>query len=421
MAINRTPDKYKGFTFDGVDSKDFGVYISDTGAFNAPERDVEMIEIPGRNGAYALDKGRFGNIEVTYNAFVATDSESDYVSGINALRNALASRKGYKRLEDEFNPNEYRMAVYKSGLKVSSISDQSGEFTITFDCKPQRYLKSGETAVTVARNATITNPTLFDASPLLEVYGYGDITLGNGGTVSIANDVLVGDVIVNNGGRYSFTTEPYTESFMYKDGYLENGDIITLAPSDMHLNIATQASIASITASKTSGYDVGVNAVKVNSNNASVAVAWPEETFTAGTSKDLSAVVHVDIPTINTSGAIIAIDLSATISYNAANRRITRTIQTPSVTAYGTLIKSMRTSADLGSITAYSTAPAYTEPLYFDLDIGEAYAIEDGVPVSINNAVSFGTVLPVLKPGANRITRSTTVTDLIITPRWWEV
>ena len=32
MAINRTPDKYKGFTFDGVDSKDFGVYISDTGA-----------------------------------------------------------------------------------------------------------------------------------------------------------------------------------------------------------------------------------------------------------------------------------------------------------------------------------------------------------------------------------------------------
>ena len=59
---------FKGLTFDGVDSTQYGVYITGEAVYNAPMRDVEMIEIPGRNGAYALDKGRFTNIEVTYPA-----------------------------------------------------------------------------------------------------------------------------------------------------------------------------------------------------------------------------------------------------------------------------------------------------------------------------------------------------------------
>ncbi|MBO6266940.1 MAG: hypothetical protein J6M06_01775, partial [Synergistaceae bacterium] len=231
MAINRTPDKYKGFTFDGVDSKDFGVYIADTGAFNAPERDVEMIEIPGRNGAYALDKGRFSNIEVTYNAFVATDSESDYISGINALRNALCSRKGYCRLEDEFNPNEYRMAVYKSGLKVSSVNDKAGEFTITFDCQPQRFLKSGETAVSITSGGQITNPTLFESRPLLHLWGYGTIGI-NGEQLSINNDQYGNILLVDK------TTHEATGLYKYiyhnsvspnpKVSLLNEGDTLTL-------------------------------------------------------------------------------------------------------------------------------------------------------------------------------------------------
>lgn len=421
MAVKEANSNYKSFTFNGISAADYGVYVTDVNVFNSAERAVEYITIPGRNGSFALDHGRFENIIVEYECALGQDTDVDFATAISDFRNALAAAKGYQRLEDDMNPDEYRMAVFSKGLEAPTLNQQTATFKVEFNCKPQRYLKSGETAVTVAPNATITNPTLFDASPLLEVYGYGDITLGSGGVVSIANDVLVGDVIVNNGGRYSFTTEPYTESFMYNDGYFENGDIITLAPSSLHLNIGTQVTITDVGASKTSGYDVGLTAVKVNGNNASVVISWPEETFTVGTSKDLSAVVQIEIPTSNAGGAVIRITETATISYDASNRTITRTIQNPSVTAFSTLIRAIRTTAELGSITAYSTAVAYTEPLYFDLDIGEAYAIEDGVPVSINNAVSFGTVLPVLKPGANTITRSETITDLIITPRWWKV
>ena len=54
MAIMR-----HSIIFGGVDSADYGIYISGEGVFNAPRRDVEMAAIPGRNGDLALDHGRY--------------------------------------------------------------------------------------------------------------------------------------------------------------------------------------------------------------------------------------------------------------------------------------------------------------------------------------------------------------------------
>lgn len=144
MAINKTGAIFKSLTFDGESSRDYGIYITGEAVFNAPEREVEMIAIPNRNGAFALDKGRFENIEVTYPAGVFAGSETDFAKAISDFRNMLCSRKGYCRLTDEYNPDEFRLAVYKSGLEVDPVALRAGEFDITFECKPQRYLMSGE-------------------------------------------------------------------------------------------------------------------------------------------------------------------------------------------------------------------------------------------------------------------------------------
>lgn len=142
MAV--TGDIFKSLTFDGESSRDYGVYITGQAVYNAPERDVEMVTIPGRSGAFALDKGRFENIEVTYPAGVFANTETEFAKAISDFRNMLCSRKGYCRLTDEYNPDEYRLAVYKSGLEVDPVQLKAGQFDITFECKPQRYLTSGE-------------------------------------------------------------------------------------------------------------------------------------------------------------------------------------------------------------------------------------------------------------------------------------
>ena len=111
MAITTVNPRYEGFIFDGENSRDYGIYVQNVKVFGAPTRDVEMISIPGRDGEFALDKGRFNNIQVVYTCAFGTNSQTDFNTGVSDFRNWLASRKGYKRLEDEINTTEYSIKL----------------------------------------------------------------------------------------------------------------------------------------------------------------------------------------------------------------------------------------------------------------------------------------------------------------------
>lgn len=170
---------FKSLTFDGVNSLTYGIYITGQAVYNAPQRVVNLVTVPGRNGAIAIDDGRFENIQVTYPAGCFADSQEDFAEKISAFRNAIASKRSYKRLTDEYNADEYRLALYMSGLEVApSAYGQAGQFDIVFECKPQRFLLLGETAVTLSADGSITNPTAFDSRPLLVVTGTGVLDIG---------------------------------------------------------------------------------------------------------------------------------------------------------------------------------------------------------------------------------------------------
>lgn len=178
---------FNSLTFDGVNSLGSGIYITGEAVYNAPQRQVNMVTVPGRNGTLAIDQGRFENIEVTYPAGCFADDQSDFAEKVRAFRNELASRFGYKRLVDTYHPDEFRLGTYSAGLEVGAVGfHNAGEFAIVFDCKPQRFLTSGEAVTILTANGSITNPTLFASSPLLVVTGAGTLTIGNQ-TLTIAS------------------------------------------------------------------------------------------------------------------------------------------------------------------------------------------------------------------------------------------
>ncbi len=164
------------FTFNGKSSKDFGVYISGLNTFGAPERDVDIISISGRNGDLTIDNGRYKNIDVSYPAFIFDRFDNN----IEGLRNFLLSQRGYKRLEDTYHPNEYRLARYKSGLTPKVIDElYAGEFDLTFDCYPQRYLKSGDQVIILTDDGALFNEYAQIAKPIIRAYGTGSFTVGD--------------------------------------------------------------------------------------------------------------------------------------------------------------------------------------------------------------------------------------------------
>lgn len=417
MAITTVNPRYEGFIFDGENSRDYGIYVQDVKVFGAPTRDVEMISIPGRDGEFALDKGRFNNIQVVYTCAFGTDTQTDFNTGVSDFRNWLASRKGYKRLEDEINTTEYRMAVFKDGLDVSPLNKETGTFEVTFDCKPQRFLKSGETAVTVTSGGTITNPTLFESRPLLQVWGYGGINI-NGEDINLAN-VYVGKTLIGNGSN----------SPSYNPGYsvANAGDTVTVETAKYTINVAFSSGLTPSGDPYPSTLDT---------------ITWSHGTGTAlwnvlGRYIEINATP--DTCLYQTAGTIYSVTIRGTFKARDTNSVLKTGVYdftvTGAVDAAGTFTCShtmTKVSGDTvfanssrttkwGYVYVDSTKSALGTPTYIDLDIGESYYYSGSDIISANTSLTLPAKLPTLKPGHNAITFDNTVNKLVITPRWWKV
>jgi phage-related protein len=221
-------------TFGGVDSRDYGVYISGTGVYNAPAREYTFTAVPGRSGDLILDGKRYSNIVITYPAFIY----SSFAANVAGWRNALLTADGYVRLEDSYHPDEYRLAVYAGPFDVETAPLLvGGSFDLAFNCKPQRWLKSGEIQITYTASGTITNPEHTDARPLLKITGTGTCTVGStvititeaNGPTYIDSDLMeIYDSSFNNRGSYVTMTDNLFPTLAAGENGIQIGDMTAI-------------------------------------------------------------------------------------------------------------------------------------------------------------------------------------------------
>lgn len=409
MAVNQT------LTFGGVTSSTYNIYISGEGVFNAPKRDTKLVTIPGRNGEFAQDQGRFENITVTYPAFYQATSLASFAQNLANFRAAMCSKVGYQRLTDTINSTEYRMALFVDGINFTPAKDDTfATFDLVFNCKPQRFLTSGETAVAVANNGAITNPTLFAARPLLAVKGYGAATM-NGYPITLNNTVL-GEVTLLE----AFGGNPQTLTTAYNTGLVNTGDVITVASGSevlISLNAASGYSLLGVMVTNNSGifsvtHSFSTSAITLH-------VTFPAENFTAGTSKTVSGsfTVYVEYETPNLIDTSQTITFTPTITYNGSARSFKLECSYSAAPNYGTVAR----YCTVQRVTGNSTVSGLGNPTYIDCEIGEAYKIVNNEAISLNNLIEIGAKLPELAPGNNTVTYPNTITEFKITPRWWSV
>lgn len=412
---------YKYFTYDGESSRDYDVYLTGTGVFNAPERAVDMVEIPGRNGNYALDQGKFNNISVTYKAGIVDYSESDFADKVSAVRNWLCSKVGYKRLSDDYNPNEYRMAVYRSGVNIEHEDLRTGTFEITFDCKPQRWLTSGETAVAVSSGDTITNPTLYEATPLLKIVGYGDLLFNNYKiNVSQANTLGYYKVMEN------VNLTPHIP--IHIDSALTNtGDTIIV-------NNAT-FSIALVDVFGTKFDSVGnvSSQVEVDVNTRGVIgirYTFGDISHTAGNTEYVSYSGSFNVYAYDENNTLqgAKIVFSTHLDYISSDNgklELTgvgwRTEEITGVPLLNLDLVEGNAVVSIEEISVNSSVLLSTTELNIDMDIGEAYFAISNYIIKANKFVSLGADLPKLQSGNNLFTYDNTITSLSVVPKWWKV
>lgn len=167
--------------FNDKASDDYGIVVEHFPEYQRPAREYDKVHIDGRNGDLIIDKGSYGNAERSYQIAFG-EYNGDYTSMANAVSEWLHGSSGYCRLEDTYEPDFYREAIFSADVSFENIYNQAGRATISFNCKPQRFYKYGEESViyNLSGEKVLYNPSEFDSYPLIKAYFNPDIITNSG-------------------------------------------------------------------------------------------------------------------------------------------------------------------------------------------------------------------------------------------------
>lgn len=414
------------FVFGDVDTENFRAYVFPKEVDSVPVREYEEITIPGRNGTYIIDGGRYENVEHIYDVILKSDTaEADYIS----LKNKLSTMIGYHKLSDTIAPGEYYEARLSEITTPVTTPERDGiKFEVVFDRKPQRFLLSGEVEEQLESGEFITNPTLFDASPLLMVYGSGDITFGDK-TISITNSLLgkrkIADKVTARGYNTTYTEGVITGILgtavvTFDDSLMMTGDKIWFGGTDRCRFTLTDDNPDrswGIHGNYTLPFDADL--ITTSSQGFVVYMAYNDPKgasyfFRYGTAKTDTEVRYIDLE--YTSGTTLSYTLTTTFTYDGQS-----TIRVEMLIEGGDLTNTEFKYMQIPELWAKTTLSTLGNPLYIDCETGAAYKYVSGEYVSVNSSVWMGAYMPVLPPGDTEVSYSGNISALQIVPRWWTI
>ena len=166
----------------GTSNKDVGMIVEHYPSVVLPNRSQEIQKVPGRNGDIIITNGSFENYDQQYSVFIDAKHIGKLEQVMPTIVDWLLGHEGYQRLEDSYFPDFYRLAYYAGGAQFISVFNEYGQGTLTFNCAPEKYYKSGEKTITLTKGQVLRNPSSFAAYPLITVKGSGSGTLSFNGT-----------------------------------------------------------------------------------------------------------------------------------------------------------------------------------------------------------------------------------------------
>ena len=156
------------FYLDGVDARSAGRYLQRPIEFSEAVPVVEAQTIPGRNGDLIWETGSYENRGASASCFCL---QKDVEKAVSSAGRFLMGKKGYRRLETSDDPDHYWMARVENSPQIAMRLRTLEPFEIGFDCKPQRFLKSGENSVVFTESVSLFNPYGQVALPLIFLKG----------------------------------------------------------------------------------------------------------------------------------------------------------------------------------------------------------------------------------------------------------
>lgn len=107
-----------------------------------PARKFRQYNIPGRNGDIFFQDDAYENVIQKYDIYAGSDK-----SGSQQPWSELAASlylNGYQVLQDSYDPQHFRYAVFNGPIDVDNSWNTHGRASIEFNCRPERYRTDGK-------------------------------------------------------------------------------------------------------------------------------------------------------------------------------------------------------------------------------------------------------------------------------------
>ena len=260
------------FKFNGIDSRDLGLIITQTPFRPSWAEQVEEINIPGRAEVIKNPNGTYDNQTLTINAVISDSSK---------IRQIYSTLTGEGRLILSTNLNEY-MNVRVEPLIPQGVALDMAELPITFDCYPFAYAVT-PTEVNLSRVYTeVNNTSSIYSAPIFEIQITpneqpilkGDVNFDGRITNVDASLVLQEVERINAGLEPTFTPEQFEAADMNNDNRL------TVVDASMILDLARQ--LAGGGGSGSLSPTTPASNVTINVNGAELIVGLPNAVLTNG-------------------------------------------------------------------------------------------------------------------------------------------
>lgn len=199
------------FDFLGRNSfDDFGIYVEEKPPIPLPQKNVNSIEVPGRNGSLTEDDGTYKDIIIAVKCFFIDND--DLPSKIDSVKTWLAGGEGDLVFSNQSGKKYIGRVIDQ--IDIAQEYEILGEFQINFKCKPFKYAVNNPVITLANTPSTIFNPGTFKSEPVIKIYGTGSITLTINGV-----DLVLSNVI-------DYVTIDSILMDCYKDTALENNNML---------------------------------------------------------------------------------------------------------------------------------------------------------------------------------------------------
>lgn len=231
------------FVYNGNDSRDFGILIRTKNTYDAPQRDLNFISVPGRDGDLIIDNGKHPNVNINYGIMLVAPTLNSLEKNPNlnlaaasrTLKQMLYSSFNYYELTDSYDPDYFRLACFSGDLSWETKNTNVAYSEIKFSCKPYRYRKDGKLTHTATSSLSIFNPENMVSLPRITVEGDGNLKVSVNNQIFTVNDVTNYVIIDSDMMNVYNPTQPSTN-------YNTNAQFSTFPKLKIGSNVISAAS-----------------------------------------------------------------------------------------------------------------------------------------------------------------------------------